>query len=378
MEVVWGFVHTKSRDQQEPEFSSSPGDDFVPYFRQQGALRPYSVTAEDWRASHDDDQVYWKKGTGYGPYPGNWPNYESPKILVSAQSNLNSASLLVAAIDRANYYPGKHFLVVTLLPTWEAAFRAAYPNVAHVSAENVLRWYCGILNSPVGHAWFAKHAGPRGLQADICLTFPLPQTYDTAVAEAVARIEAMPRPDSLGPVPTWNPEAGVVTPPPDLYGAAQPGNNFWRAVGDANRLVMESYGLDEQGRARVMSMLRGVMDPWAEHPKDVAILPASATIKVLRGKTVSVDPSGQAVTVELSWKALGNEGPVRIPVPAFMPGWVLSPGQEFTCRAPSKCTLADLAANVWLLREFRPVPFDYLPIEALEQMVGYREGAAQQ
>jgi hypothetical protein len=30
VEVVWGFVHTKSRGQQEPEFSPSPGDDFVP------------------------------------------------------------------------------------------------------------------------------------------------------------------------------------------------------------------------------------------------------------------------------------------------------------------------------------------------------------
>jgi hypothetical protein len=378
VEVVWGFVHTKWRGQPDPEFSSSPGDEFVPYFRNQGALRPYSVTAEDWRASHDDDQVYWKKGTGSRPRPANWRNYESPKILVSAQTNLNSVSMLVAAIDRANYYPGKHFLVVTLLPTWEAAFRATYPTAAHTSTENLLRWFCAILNSPVGHAWFAKHAGPRGVQADICLTFPLPQTYDPAVVEAVARIEAMPRPDNLGQVPTWDPEAGIVTPPPDLFGAAQASNDFWRAVGDVNRLVMASYGLDEQARARVMSLLRGVMDPWAEHPKDIAILPASVTTKVIRGKTVSVDPSGQAVTVELSWKALGNGASVRILVPAFMPGWALSPDQEFTCRAPSKCTLADLAENVWLLREFRAVPFDYLPIEALEQMVGYREGAAHQ
>jgi hypothetical protein len=228
----------------------------------------------------------------------------------------------------------------------------------------------------LGHAWFAKHAGPRGLQADICLTLPLPQTYNPAVAEAVARIEVMPRPDNLGTVPTWDPVAGSVTPPPDLFGADHPGNDFWRAVGDANRLVMASYGLDEQARTRVMNLLRGVMDPWAEHPKDVAILPASTTTKVVRGKTVSVDAAGQAVTVELSWKALGNGAPVRIPVPAFMPGWALSPGQESTCRAPSKCTLADLTANAWLLREFRSVPFDYLPIEVLEQMVGYQEVAA--
>jgi hypothetical protein len=36
--------------------------------------------------------------------------------------------------------------------------------------------------------------------------------------------------------------------------------------------------------------------------------------------------------------------------------------------------LEDLRSNPWLLREFKAVPYGYLPIETLEQMIGYRAG----
>src|SRR5205814_9551972 len=144
--------------------------------------------------------------------------------------------------------------------------------------------------------------GPRGPQADVCLTMPLPKAYDPAIAEGVARLETMPRPGNLGAVPTWNPEAGLITPVADLFGdsaaSAQRENDYWRAIIELNGRVLASYGLEHADRKRIITFLTGVIDPWADHPRDVALLPATVTTRVLQGKTVSTDPLGQNITVE--------------------------------------------------------------------------------
>jgi len=190
----------------------------------------------------------------------------------------------------------------------------------------------------------------------------------------------MPRPENIADVATWNPDAGLVTAAGDLFGeeatTASQVNDFWRAVGTLNNLVLDSYDIRGSSRDRMISLLLGVVDPWVAHPREVSQLAPTDKTRVLRGETVSVDTGRQTVTIKLSWKALGNEEPVVIPAPAFMPGWALRPGREFTCRAPAKCTLAHLRNNPWLLREFKAVPYDYLPTETLEQMVGYKAGVA--
>jgi hypothetical protein len=84
----------------------------------------------------------------------------------------------------------------------------------------------------------------------------------------------------------------------------------------------------------------------------------------------------QTIEVELLWKSLGNGKPVSLPIPKFMPGWALQPDQEFTCMAPAKVTLEALRANPWLLRSFAAVPYSYLSNEKLEEMIGFRTGAA--
>ncbi len=67
-EAVWGFLHTKKKKNSDPEFSSEVEDEtFVPFLKHQSALAPYVVTHDDWLASHDDDQHYWKRGTGPRP-----------------------------------------------------------------------------------------------------------------------------------------------------------------------------------------------------------------------------------------------------------------------------------------------------------------------
>jgi hypothetical protein len=377
VQVVWGFMHTRKPGYPDPVFSEFPGDGVVPYLRQQRALHPYTVTEQDWKASHDNGLMYWERGSGPGACVAYWPNYESPKIVITAQSNRNASSQLVAALEFAKYYPGKHFQVVTLIEGWQSSFRRAFPKSTHnISSEDILRWFCAILNSPVGHAWFVKNAGPRGPQADVCLTMPLPQIYEPAIAAAVERIQLMARPRNITEVATWDPEAGIVSPAGDLFreqaDAAKETNEFWEAVHALNNLVLKSYGLDRRSRDRMKSQLMGMVDPWVSHPRDVAHLAPTDKVRALQGETVSVNSAKQLITLKLSWKSLGNEEPVQIPAPAFMPGWALQPGRQFRCCAPAKCTLENLRENPWLLRDFRAPPYDYLPTETLEKMVGYR------
>ena len=112
-------MHTRKRRHPDPVFSTIRADGFVPYLHSNARLHPYTLTEEDWRASHKNDLMFWQQGTGPGPCSPYWPNYESPKILFTAQSNRNSSSQLVATLDFAKYYPGKHFQVVTLVSGWK-------------------------------------------------------------------------------------------------------------------------------------------------------------------------------------------------------------------------------------------------------------------
>jgi N-6 DNA Methylase len=378
-EAGWGFTHTKAQGDPDPEFSPTATPGFVPCIRLQSALRPYNLTEGDWLASQPDDNRFWKKGSGRRPAQQNWPYFEAPKILISAQSNRNAISQLVAALDIAKYYPGKHFLALTLLSHWESPFQLAYPALkATSSVEAILRWLCAILNSPFGHAWFAKHAGPRGPQADVCLTMPLPAEYDPAIAQQVAHLEVLPRPANLDDVPTWNPLAGMVTLAEDLFGdaaAAQTTNTYWQVVEAINTRVLASYGLSNSERERFTAFINGMVEPWTEYPPEAAQIDSTTILRVLRGKTLSVNPLAQTMEVELLWRALGNGNAVSIPIPKFMPGWALQAERAFTCLAPAKATLETVRANPWLLRDFAALPYSYLPNEKLEEMIGFRTGA---
>jgi len=376
-EAVWGFLHTKDKKYSDPEFSTAPPDEtFVPFLKHQSALAPYVVTHEDWLASHNDTQRYWKRGTGPGPRPQNWPRYESDKIIITAQGNRNAKSQLIAAMECERIYSGKHFLAVVLRDDWSDITERLYARCPKESTD-ILRWLCAILNSPLGHAWFAKHAGPRGPRAEVCTGMPLPQLFDPAVPAAVADIADLPRPRNLREIATWDPEAGIIPEDLDLFGEeserARRDNDYWRAVHRLNELVLSSYELTRVERSRVLAYLRGMTNPWVDHQSDVATLSAHTLLRVLRGKTIGVDPLRQELKAELSWRTLGDGHAVAIPVPKFMPGWALGVGQEFTCRAPAGTSLEAVTANPWLLRDFRPVPYGYLGVEALEKMVGYKE-----
>ena len=161
--------------------------------------------------------AYWKRGTGPWPCQPNWPKYESDKIIITAQGNRNAKSQLLAAMEYEGIYPGKHFLAVVLHDDWSELIQRMYASRPKENTD-ILRWLCAILNSPLGHAWFAEHAGPRGPRAEVVTGMPLPQSYDPAISETVAAIAKLSRPRNLREIATWNPEAGIIPEDSDLFG----------------------------------------------------------------------------------------------------------------------------------------------------------------
>jgi hypothetical protein len=370
-EVCWGFVHTRAQGLPRPEFGEHATQDFVPFFRRQAALRPYIVTIEDWRSSHSDERRYWKRGSGHRPFIPNWPNFESDKLIVSARGNRNTASQLVAALDRNKIYPAKDFLAITLRNEWESIFSNSY-SMEGVDGVDVLRWICAILNSPLGHAWFAKHAGPRGFNATVCENLPLPKTFNPKISEQVKILEEMSRPSNLKEVPTW-------APPTRPSGRSlfdmlddNDSDDFWRRVAKLNEWIELDYDISSNNLVRLHKFLLSTIDPWADHRPDATDLSESTKLRILRGRLISIDWKRQSVEVELSWKRLGGGDPVTLPIPKFMPGWVLDETREFSCRAPSEATIDLLRVNPWILRDFRPQPYTYLNEEELIRLVGFQ------
>ena len=82
---------------------------------------------------------------------------------------------------------------------------------------------------------------------------------------------------------------------------------------------------------------------------------------------MSVDAVKQQITVKLSRY---SSDPLTIPIPHDFPGWALADGSEFTCLAPrDDRDPQSVKTNPWLLRDFRPLPYAYLTVTQLEEMV---------
>lgn len=354
-DVCWGVVHTAKSGCKEPEFSEEPREGFVRMLCRQGALFPYALTNDDWIS---DGAVYWKKGSGWGPQESHWQEYESAKILISAQTNRNSRSQLIAAFDPSGIYPGKHFLVLTLKDGWQQEISSLYRCHLH-SKKDILGWLCGLLNSPLGHAWFHRSRTPRGANRDTVKQFPLPARFCQRIAPTIERLETLPRSLTLRVQGTWSSEESATSE-----------SEFVTAVAQINGLVWDSYKCDAQARSKVMDYLRGMVG--SSEPAHVPPANAHETRRrKLRGSVRGLDIAKQKVRLSLSWPSLGGGTEVSVPIPLFMPGWALASGQEFICMAPEDCTLRDLTRDMLSLRDFRPPPYGYLEIQGLESMVGY-------
>lgn len=370
-DAVWGFNHTRAKGRPVPEFSAQPQKDCVPFVRRQSALRPYFLTDSDWKSSHGSGQdAYWKKGTGHGPYPSNWPLFESSKILVTASGNRNVVSQLCAALDFRAYYPGKNFLALALTDDWCPRMEKAYQRHFSVRSERaLLRWICAILNSPIGHAWIASKAGPRALKGEDFTSLPLPTRYDPEIPKLVSSLRRMRRPPNLQAIPTWDAERGIGELI-DSGGNCQ-APSYWERICQINDLIRQSYGLTDTEFEQIKTFLRSMTDPWAVHDSRAAELGQNVILRVMRGQVVSIDGGRQKLEARFSWRSMGGKVAIKIPLPHFMPGWALEEGREFKCAAPVGCTVKDVTDNPWLLRNFEPSRHRYLDVEQLEKMVGY-------
>jgi len=375
VQADWGFHHTREGD-KVARFRDTPAPGYVPFFRHQSALRPFIVQDADWKESHGKKQsAYWKKGTGPSPKDQCWPKYDSPKIFVTARRNRNARAQLVAAVDTLGIYPAKDFIVLTLQGGWRAQVERIYgPGVPNMPDEEVLLWLCGILNSPLGQAWFAKHGGPRGISGAACSALPLPRGFDPRIGKAVREAASGPgRPLRQGWA-AWEACTGC-GPSSNLHLRPYPltagERMYWAAVAKVNGLVMACYSLAEPEKSDILSYLRATLDPTAAHEYGVGEVPAGATLRILHGQVHRFDLSRQIVRLRFGTRALGGGKTIEMPVPKFMPGWATRARTRFTCRAPSTTDLAMLRNDPWLLRDFRPVPYAYLTGADLERLVGY-------
>jgi len=373
-EVDWGFTHTRKGKHEVPVFSKKELPGYVPFIRHQKSLQPYYLHQEDWSLSHGKSgERYWKKGSGWCPLLENWPKYEGAKVLVSARSNRNTGSQLVAAVDDSGVFPAKDFLVLSLRDAGRA-LRHDVSAAGDTGNLQILQWLCAILNSPVGQAWVACNAGPRGPRRAVFENLPLPQEFDPDISREMRDLRQLERPPSIRDLRLWKLGSTAGGPVGDELldaGATQAMVRYRDTVGKINRLVWRAYGLDRCQRDQLMEYLDGFTDPWAAHDARAADLPRKAVLRLLTGRTISLDSRRQILTAEFSWRTLGNDKPVEIPIPFLMPGWAMEVGAEFCCRAIVGCETDDLIRNPWLLREFRPVSYQYLRARELESLVGY-------
>lgn len=340
-------------------FSARPRRGFVPYLHTQKRLSPYFLTEFDWKNDPDAEHNYVDPDTCRWPKRRLWPLYRAPKVLVRSRTNRNSAMQLAAAYDDSGVFPEHDFRCVALRrvsrenPDW------ANGVLAKDSERALLFWLTAVLNSPIAHAWVATCSPPRGLLEIVLNSLPLPVEYDPEIAKLVARTSKVARPKE-GETPLW--DARI----------AADSSEYMALAAEINDRVISSYGLNRRDHEAIKKFLRGMTEPWVEAEERAHLPRPGATYRRITGKLLSVDVKRQQVTLDLPRYRRKAGGPVTVPLPKHMPGWVLRGETDFTCLAPAdKRDPADLQ-DPWLLREFRPLPFSYLEPGEIEGLAGFR------
>jgi hypothetical protein len=172
--------------------------------------------------------------------------------------------------------------------------------------------------------------------------------------EAARSVE---RPDNLDELTIWSQWSD--------RRPSSPGSDFATIAGQLNCLLFRSFGLSQDDFVQVTRYLESMTNPWVNGSADAHIV--AHPERRIRGTVVSADAGTQQITVKLSRY---SSDPLTIPIPHDFPGWALADGSEFTCLAPrNDRDPQSVKTNPWLLRDFRPLPYAYLTVAQLEEMV---------
>lgn len=340
-------------------YSDSKKSGYEPYLQHQDSLKAFFVKTEDWRNEPDSRGAYVDPASGHRTKERNWPLYRSHKVIMRGRTNRNARTQTVAAFDGSGVFPENDFRCLGIpkstrgLPSW------AQELISSQTKRDLLLWIVGVLNSPIGHAWIAMSSTPRGILEQVLRCLPIPSSFDSRIPELIKEAKNTARLEDQDKRPVWTMWSNRP--------ASKPGEDFETLAGQVNRLLFESYGLDSDDYAIVRRYLEGMTNPWVDGASD-AHIPTYAERRIT-GVVVSVDVSSQTVVLDMPRYSRKSGGPIRCALPSDMPGWALRPGVQFTCLAPKNTRGADeFVQNPWLLRDFRPLPYAYLPPKELDAL----------
>lgn len=342
----------------ESVFESSPQKPtgFEPYFQRQSCLVPFFVAREDWADAPNVRGLFVDPETSRWKKRKSWDLFRGLKLIVTARTNRNAQTQLVAALDELGLFPEDDFRCIALSGC-SGASDATTQVRASASDRQTLLWLAAILNSPLGQAWIAVTSSPRGLTNEVLESLPLPDKFDPRIPDLVEATRSTERPDDFERLTLWSQWSD--------RRPSSPGSDFATIAGQLNCLVFRSYGLSHEDYIKVTRYLESMTNPWVNGGADAHIV--TYPERRIRGTVLSVDTVTQEICVKL---ARYSSDPLTIPIPHDFPGWAMAEGSEFTCLAPrNDRDPQSVKTNPWLLRDFRPLPYAYLTVKQLEEMV---------
>lgn len=343
---------------EESVFESSPQKPagFEPYFQRQSCLLPFFVAREDWVDAPNVRGLFVDPETSRWKKKKSWDLFRGLKLIVTARTNRNAQTQLVAAIDELGLFPEDDFRCIALNRCTGASDAVTQVRTS-ASDRQMLLWLAAILNSPLGQAWIAITSSPRGLTNEVLESLPLPSRLDQRIPDLVEATRSVERPEGLGDLTLWSQWSD--------RRPSSPGSDFATIAGQLNFLVFRSYGLSQVDFVKVTRYLESMTNPWLNGSADAHIV--TYPERRIRGTVLSADTLKQQITVKLPRY---SSDPLTIPIPHDIPGWAMAEGSEFTCLAPrNDRDPQSVKTNPWLLRDFRPLPYAYLTVKQLEEMV---------
>lgn len=351
-----GFKGIDMTGASSESFSTKPAEGMFPYMRQQALLRPYCITRADWH-------YYVNPTDGNRSRADSWPVLKREKVIVTMRGNRNKRRQCVAAYDPTfdgiGVFPEHDFSCFGIREDHANLAAWARNLVKSHNSQAILRWLAAVLNSPLAQAWVATRGAARGLSNDDITSVPLPR-FDPVVPKLVEQVGKLPNSGrTLEKSACW-----------EIFTTNPPGSNatFDAIAGHINHRIATAYGLSQEDIAALKSYLREMTEQETGTSDDTHLPRPGSQYYRIHGTVLGVDVIRQEMTLDIPrYRA----GPLVVPLPRHIPGWALTNGVDFACEVPAESVCAADLRDPWLLREFMPVPYSYLSIDELEDLIGY-------